>query len=236
MSGRSNFHAAVYSLMVLAGPCGGSLIITSSDPPPLATSEPASAGNSKVVGVDLSQDGAPDVWFVGTGDGMALVLASGHRVLVRTIQPVTALGPAGRLESGFALSAGPIGQGYRWSRGQVGGDDAFLREHGLPFNSSVARLDFDGDTGSVQGWRRSSGYIGLELIFEESIHYGWIHVDNSPVVTEWGGYIDAWAYESEPRRQILSGTVPEPSTGLLMAVAIGMAAACRLRPCYHDQK
>lgn len=218
-------------------PASAVIIATYPDPAPLVASNPVPPGQNEVTPVDFFADGTPDLWFVGTDDGMTVVLAGGHRAILRALQPINILAPIGNLGSSFSLSAGPIDLGYIWNRGRTGEDDDFLREHGLPFNTSVAHLDFDGNIGNSPRWFQNSGYIGVELVFADRIHYGWIHLDNSPVVTDWGGYIDTWAYESEPGIRIFTGAVPEPSATLLFigAGAALMLSRNRTRPDHYTQ-
>lgn len=233
---RSRFATLLLVVAAARQPVSAVIVATYPDPVPLVASNPG-PGQNEVTPIDFFGDGTPDLWFVGTDTGMAVVLAGGHRAILRGVQPINTLGPIGNLDSSFSLSAAPITLGYIWNRGRVGEDDAFLREHGLPFNTSVAQLDFEGDIGNAPGWFQNSGYIGMEFVFADHTHYGWVHVDNAPVVTDWGGYIDAWAYESEPGIRIFTGAVPEPSAAMLLsgAMAAFILQRNRRRQTNHPQ-
>ena len=76
-----------------------------------------------------------------------------------------------------------------------------------------------------------NAYIGIEFEIHENIHYGWIHYigfhspDSGIPLDVLGGFINSWAYESEPGVPIIVG-VPEPSTAILLMLG-GIALVCR---------
>ena len=71
------------------------------------------------------------------------------------------------------------------------------------------------------------------------MHYGWLHFSGfsihpwnpgdeaSPASIDFGGWVDSWAWESEPGKAIVAGAVPEPSAGLLVLPAVGLLARRR---------
>jgi hypothetical protein len=88
------------------------------------------------------------------------------------------------------------------------------------------RTHTDNGGGSGNGlalFQYIDAYIGVEFATEAGIHYGWIHYIgfNHP---EWGlilprevpgGYINTWAWETEPGVAVIAGVIPEPTSGAL---------------------
>ena len=61
------------------------------------------------------------------------------------------------------------------------------------------------------------GYLGIEFLIDGQVHYGWMDLDNyNYFQTE----IHGWAYESEPCKPILAGSIPEPSILLLACTTL----------------
>ena len=75
-------------------------------------------------------------------------------------------------------------------------------------------------------------FIGVEFQRNGNTHYGWIQYEGFGVAEfqllggpdgpitfigfdELGGFIDSWAYETEPNTAIIAGAIPEPSSFLL---------------------
>lgn len=64
------------------------------------------------------------------------------------------------------------------------------------------------------------GHLGFSLQISGQTHYGYFAVtltDNGV-----GGTIDGWAYESTPNTAIKVAPIPEPSTGLLGLMSLGL--------------
>lgn len=73
-------------------------------------------------------------------------------------------------------------------------------------------------------------FIGFDLYYDDSHHYGWMRVANPfPSFFLVGEVVD-WAYESTPNTPIEAGAVPEPGTVALWGIgAVGLLAGRRLR-------
>lgn len=77
----------------------------------------------------------------------------------------------------------------------------------------------------------ANGYIGVEFMAADGLHYGWIQYEGFSVarpfaINEPGGWVNSWAYESEPNTPIFAGSVPEPSR-MLFLLAGTFALICR---------
>jgi hypothetical protein len=80
-----------------------------------------------------------------------------------------------------------------------------------------------GSSGSFLGIR---GYLGIEFLIDGQVHYGWMDLDNY----QWNQTeIHGWAYETEPGKPILAGSIPEPSTLLLACATLGSWLCLRRR-------
>jgi len=80
-----------------------------------------------------------------------------------------------------------------------------------------------GDTGEFL-WHRD--YVGLEFNSTNGVHYAWLDIEG----TRDGGStirIHGWAYETEPNKGIIAGTIPEPSS--LALFTLGGYAIWRAR-------
>lgn len=71
----------------------------------------------------------------------------------------------------------------------------------------------------------SDGYIGVEFAAADGIHYGWIqyigysHPEKGIGYPLLGGFIDSWAWETQPGVPIVAGAIPEPSTIVLVVIS-----------------
>lgn len=229
MSGvKAHFAILFLFVTVVRGPATAAIIATVPDVPPLAGYTGNEPEGYRLTPIDVDRDARPDVWFFGNSSGLAIVLALSNRVFTVLSPPPNIGGLVANLGPDVSLALGsnqPPRNG--WWTGEVGVRRSFLEDLGLPLDSGVAALGFGDASGNTQSWLRVSGYVGLELRYPEAVYYGWIHIDNDPVVVGYGGYVDAWAFESTPWAPILTGAVPEPSLGLLLA---GAAAILMLRP------
>lgn len=81
------------------------------------------------------------------------------------------------------------------------------------------------------------GYIGFKMFKDGSFHFGWFDVET----LNWGGdgyrnntglpelIIHGWGFDDQPRSGILTGQVPTPAAGGLLALALGAAGIRRAR-------
>lgn len=76
----------------------------------------------------------------------------------------------------------------------------------------VAALHVRYDSGTSGFFVGNRGFIGIEFLIDEKVHYGWVDFDSySWMQSE----IHGWAYESEPGKPIIAGAIPESSCILL---------------------
>jgi hypothetical protein len=83
----------------------------------------------------------------------------------------------------------------------------------------------------------ADAYIGVEFKVLDEIHYGWIHYigfshpEMGLVFPVPGGFINSWAWETEPGVPIVAGQVPEPAAvALFIGIgALGVAVFIRRR-------
>ena len=197
--------------------------------PPLAGYTFSEPEGYRITAVDFDGDAQPDVWFNGSSGGLELILGVSNRVFTRLSPPPNIGGLVANLAPDVTLSLNsnqPPGNG--WFIGEITRRSE-LEVLGLPLDSTIATLGISNSTGETQTWLRVSGYVGLELHFPDGLHYAWIHIDNDPVVVGYGGYLDSWAYESEPAQPITTGAVPEPSAELLLIAVVGVFTKQRRR-------
>lgn len=90
----------------------------------------------------------------------------------------------------------------------------------------AASLHVRYDSGTSGFFVGARGFIGIEFPIDGETHYGWIDLDN---YTWWQSEIHGWAYESEPGKPILAGSIPEPSTLLLTFATLGLCLFIRRR-------
>ena len=99
--------------------------------------------------------------------------------------------------------------------------------------------DNGGRTGfGLQTLQFQNAFIGVEFQRNGNTHYGWIQYEgfgiaefellggpDGPItfigIPTLGGFIDSWAYETEPNTAIIAGAIPEPSSFLLLCVGAG---------------
>lgn len=151
---------------------------------------------------DINADGVVDLRFEFDGDS---VLAFTPRVtrLITYDSPGTPASAASSILPGTAIELSIGDQALIWDVGQIS-----FNSCGANGNGSFCSGDFlDG-----------SDLMGVEFDISGGTHYGWIRMFTS----ESGfGWIDEWAYESDPGIGIAAGAIPEPSAGLLL-----MLGAC----------
>lgn len=85
------------------------------------------------------------------------------------------------------------------------------------------------DTGIAGDFYQTRGYIGLEFEGDDGIHYGWLDVEGTTssledhLIGNSSLIIHGWAYESAADESIAAGSIPEPSSVLLLTLgAIGL--------------
>ncbi len=205
------------------------LVVTIPKQPVLAGFSGAEPEGYRLTSVDIDGDARSDAWFHGDSSGLALVLAGSNRVFTKLSPPPNIGGLVANLASGISVSLSsnePANGG--WLTGESGRYSQ-LEVLGLPLNSTIATMGFSNSTGNTRDWLRTSGYIGFEVRSSSAVNYGWIHLNNEAGVVGYGGYIDAWGYETEPGKAIVTGVVPEPCSALNFAFGAMLLAAHRKR-------
>ena len=103
-----------------------------------------------------------------------------------------------------------------------------------PFsNPTETKTLFDGAsaTPTVYDWAVGSrGFLGLRFDLDGTTHYGWADVSiNALTASTFDHTLYGYAYESTPAMAILAGTVPEPTTAMLLVAGAAGAASVRRR-------
>jgi hypothetical protein len=173
---------------------------------------------------DINQDGVSDFRFIRDGGAglLASFQASGDNRFISTLAIAPDVG-------GYVV---PVVRGNL-----LGSDTTTL------LGSWHKHTDNGGGSGfglifGPRPLQFEDAYIGVEFLAADGIHYGWIQykgfghpnsiVDGFRIPPNTlGGFIDSWAYESEPNKAIVVGVVPEPSNALL--VAAGFVISCLMR-------
>ncbi len=65
------------------------------------------------------------------------------------------------------------------------------------------------------GSRLTTGYVGIQFLAVDGLHYGWIRVQGG---AQNDGTILDYAYNTVPGQSIMAGAVPEPSTWALLGL------------------
>lgn len=109
-----------------------------------------------------------------------------------------------RFDDGVLISSDLSNLSYEWWDGQA---------------SVIAGASFSGVFGYGGPFAYTNGYFGISFNIAGSTHYGWIHISNDP---SWSDPFDRdllihdWAWETEADTPIVTGAIPEPSSGVLV--------------------
>ena len=116
--------------------------------------------------------------------------------------------------------------------------NTFGTQHDLAFQSASVPIRSHTSAGGYGSWFPDArGYIGFKMFKDGSFHFGWFDVEtvnwgNDPNRTNSGLHelvIHGWGFQDEPRTAILTGEVPAPAAGGLLALALGAAGVRRGR-------
>lgn len=159
--------------------------------------------------LDLNGDGAFELFFFSDGNLAAGMRSSETTRFISTLStPPNVGGRVSPVEKASILGEDTTA---------FGGDWHFHTENGGSNGFSLAELQFE------------DAYIGVEFSIDGNTHYGWLHYTGfghpergslSPNIP--GGFINSWAYESEPEKAIMAGVIPEPSTLFLAGLAMSL--------------
>ncbi len=129
-----------------------------------------------------------------------------------------------RFISTLAISPNVGGKVYPVSFGSILGSDVSLLTGDWHHHTDNSGADGFG----LSAMQSVNAYIGVEFEIDGAIHYGWIHYigfhhpDSGIPLDVLGGFINSWAYETEPGASIIAG-IPEPSTcGLILLSGLAM--------------
>lgn len=179
--------------------------------------------------IDFDSNGVGDVFMLGNGPAIEFHVAEGNRALVLRPPPPNLGGLLVNLPLGFNLTGLLNGSVY-WYGGFPNASVAELI--GIPLNSNVVSFGGTANNGNeavtTGFFNNNSGYFGIEFKIDEATHYGWVHVSNETGLGS-GGFIDAWAYETDAGVGISVGAVPEPSVAVMMLFVVFAVVTRRSR-------
>lgn len=166
---------------------------------------------------DLNSDGTEDIRIGGLDIvGPVLITSAANRYLA-----VPAVSPnlGGEvLPLGENSMIGPsLPMGLAWLNTDV--TDGFIApEEGDAFVPLITCLN-NGCTGSFYpGFETLRAFVGIEFEANDGTHYGYLDITIPPRGR--GGFINGWAYESEPGKSITTRFIPEPSIAMTTLLGI----------------
>ena len=144
-------------------------------------------------GIDFNFDSVVDVELRNLGHEFAAFPSASNRVA-----GVTAIPPD---QNNFAAAL-------------IGGDVIGASLDFYTWNTGYCGLINCKDRGCLGFFSGGAAYLGVEFSLDDTLHYGWILIDNE--LGAGGGVIKSFAYESEAGVPIVAGAIPEPSTSVLI--------------------
>jgi hypothetical protein len=150
---------------------------------------------------DINGDGTPDFRFLRDPFVVALQSHGANRFISTVSVPPDRGGDVTPVLSGSIIGADTTFLAGDWHRHtDNGGGSGF----GLNFGPNAMRY--------------ADAYIGVEFMLAGVIHYGWIqyvgfsHPEKGVPFPLLRGFIDSWAWETQPGVPIIAVAIPEPST------------------------
>lgn len=161
------------------------------------------------VDFDVNSDGIADFRFLSDGNFVAALQSYGANRFISTL--ATGLDIGGSVT---AIASGSI----------IGSDTTLLAGswHIHTDNGGGSMFDLNFGPMSLQV---SDAFIGVEFAAADGIHYGWIqyvgysHPEKGLGHYLPGGFIDSWAWETQPGVPVIAGSIPEPSTMILVIMS-----------------
>lgn len=167
--------------------------------------------------IDLDGDGVYELEFYGRSSGLSVLISSHAEIMSSRIPPFF---------SDHSTYVIPV------IRGDLLGPDTLDRYQyqGIPptlwYGSDATEthtlgIGF-GDPNNYGGYfpyQQKPPYVAVRFKRNGEWHYGWVQV------TSWldsMGFINGWAYESEPNTPIVIGVIPEPSSLLLAMCSVAL--------------
>lgn len=184
--------------------CGvrAAVIATSFDPPLFANWPGPGEGTRKYTDLDLNGDGELDFRIASHQGGINLEALGGNEIACGAIfAPPEVGGFAQTIHAGEIIGAYQAGYNYDWTPG---------------FGAMVGINAITSPPQIYGYWGSNRDYLGVRFDIGGETHYGWIQVYMP--ATEGMGYIEGFAYETEPGKAIIAGAVPEPGSFLLAGI------------------
>ena len=114
-----------------------------------------------------------------------------------------------------------------WNEG-VFGDIWPLLDEPLPRTVSMLG-SLDPNSLIYDQWRDRSGFLGFRTLEEDGWHYGWVYIEDDPSTQITGGYVTAYAWETEPNKSVTTFVIPEPNTYLMLTLSFLVGIGRRKR-------
>jgi len=194
---------------------------------------------------DVNGDGRDDIGFGHSPQDAVDVMMNTRTELFQAKPggPGSLGGVAARLDEGtiigssleaplFSFLARSPNNGYDpatgdWYEGFPGPDLEPFFDPPLPFD---AHLYGTGPRGHQLWGLGAEGYLGFRTEEKDGWHYGWMKIERRDLDFGGGGYLVAYAWETDPDTPILARlAIPEPSSSLLIMVAVVATSLSRRR-------
>jgi hypothetical protein len=194
---------------------------------------------------DVDGDGNDDIGFShGPPQGVEVLVAPDVQLLNFRVGGANDLGGiAGRFNEGFSFGAGSESSRYVWAAVNLflpynlpleewylgWGGHAPLFDDPLPFTVNLFGSHFP-SSAVYELWKGRSGYLGFRKQEDDGWHYGWFYIEKDPLTVSNGGYVTAFAWETEAGVPILANFVPEPSSMMMLLGGLVLTLRRRRRP------
>jgi hypothetical protein len=167
---------------------------------------------------DVNADGIADYRFL-SGYFIAAIQGYTTNRFISTLEPGFDVGGnVAPVTFGTTIGPGGTSMGGEWHHHSDKGGGTMFGLNTGPMSMQLA-----------------NAYIGVEFAAEDGIHYGWIQYVgyNNPELqldtNVPGGFIDSWAWETQPGVPIIAGQVPEPTLAICFVTGLGSMMLRRKR-------
>ncbi len=182
---------------------------------------------SSIREIDVNSDGINDFVIGGTqvAGSSFVTLSSNKYYAFPATFPDLGGSPAPLAEG--ALIGAALPSGSAWLNTDV--NDGFVEESDIGTSFTILTLCLSsGCSGNFYGGMHPlRAMLGFEFQAQDGVHYGYF--DLSFPAFSYGGYVNGWAYETEPNKTIRAQFVPEPSSALLLGWAISIILGVRTK-------
>jgi len=154
--------------------------------------------------LDLNEDGVIDFVFESLHASQFWVMPQGGNAAI-----VNGSGDLAPLTNGFQISLS-LSSSYSWSSNSV-----------IPISAYMTLPPPFGGTGSGEFFGQTA-FMGLEFDVSGNTHYAWVRLAHSNIGA--GGHLVDLVYETIPNTDLAAGAgiVPEPNTGILLCLGMGI--------------